>query len=121
MKLFYTDIFGLPLPDGHPFPMAKYRLLRERLVAEGFEKDNQFCIPHAATDEELITAHDADYLKRMVAGDLSSQALRRLGLPWSSQLYRTLTAFDRRHDRCVPGSFNGWFECQPCRRNTSRI
>ena len=86
MKLFYTDIFVLPLPDGHPFPMAKYRLLRERLVAEGFEKDNQFCIPHAATDEELITAHDADYLKRIVAGDLSSQALRRLGLPWSSQL-----------------------------------
>lgn len=32
MKIFYTDIFVLPLPPGHHFPMEKYRLLRDRLV-----------------------------------------------------------------------------------------
>ena len=31
MKAFYADQFVLPLPPGHRFPMAKYRLLRDRL------------------------------------------------------------------------------------------
>jgi hypothetical protein len=35
MKAFYSDTFVLPLPEQHRFPMAKYRLLRERLVEEG--------------------------------------------------------------------------------------
>ena len=35
MKAFYSDTFVLPLPEQHRFPMAKYRLLRERLVGEG--------------------------------------------------------------------------------------
>ena len=34
MQLFYTDVFVLPLPPGHRFPMAKYSLLRDRVVAE---------------------------------------------------------------------------------------
>ena len=29
MKVFYTDHFVLPLPDGHRFPMRKYSMLRE--------------------------------------------------------------------------------------------
>jgi acetoin utilization deacetylase AcuC-like enzyme len=86
LKLYYTDIFVLPLPDGHPFPMPKYRLLREKLVQEGVGLENQFFIPHAATDEELTRAHDPGYVQRVTIGDLSSQELRRLGLPWSERL-----------------------------------
>jgi hypothetical protein len=33
MKAFYSDQFVLPLPPGHRFPMAKYRLLRDRVAA----------------------------------------------------------------------------------------
>ena len=32
MKVFYTDAFTLPLPDGHRFPIRKYALLRERVA-----------------------------------------------------------------------------------------
>lgn len=35
LKLFYTDVFVLPLPPGHRFPMEKYARLRERLRASG--------------------------------------------------------------------------------------
>jgi len=34
MLAFYSDQYVLPLPEGHRFPMSKYRLLRERVAAE---------------------------------------------------------------------------------------
>ena len=34
MQAFHSDQFVLPLPEGHRFPMVKYRLLRERVEAE---------------------------------------------------------------------------------------
>jgi len=86
MKLFYTDIFVLPLPAGHHFPMEKYRLLRQRILEEGIAREEQFFVPHGATDEELTRAHDPDYLRRFVSGGLTPQEIRRLGLPWSLQL-----------------------------------
>ncbi len=36
LKIFYTDQYVLPLPPWHRFPMEKYRLLRERVQAEGW-------------------------------------------------------------------------------------
>ena len=32
MQLYYSDIFVLPLPDGHRFPMRKYELLYRRVA-----------------------------------------------------------------------------------------
>lgn len=32
MRAFYCDGFVLPLPQGHRFPMEKYRLMRERVT-----------------------------------------------------------------------------------------
>ena len=34
MDAYYADEFVLPLPEGHRFPMAKYRLLRDRIAEE---------------------------------------------------------------------------------------
>jgi acetoin utilization deacetylase AcuC-like enzyme len=33
MQAYTSDTFVLPLPTGHPFPMDKYRLLREAVQA----------------------------------------------------------------------------------------
>ena len=49
MKIFYTDQFVLPLPPGHRFPMAKYRLLRERVAAAPWIGVHELVVPHAAT------------------------------------------------------------------------
>ena len=35
MKIFRTDEFVLPLPEGHRFPVTKYALLRQRVEAAG--------------------------------------------------------------------------------------
>lgn len=86
LKAFYTDIFELPLPPGHRFPMAKYRMLRERvegLVTEGLA---ELRVPRAADDVILRRVHDDDYLKRVKTGTLSATEVRQLGFPWSEGL-----------------------------------
>ena len=80
MRVFYTDHFVLPLPDGHRFPMQKYSLLREAV---------QTYAPHsleeapAAQDDELLLVHDAAYIERMSNGGLTATEIRQIGFPWS--------------------------------------
>jgi len=83
VKAFYCDHFVLPLPEGHRFPMEKYSRLRERVLAAGVVAPEELIVPHAATDEEILRAHDAEYLRRVVAGELDRAEARRIGFPWS--------------------------------------
>jgi acetoin utilization deacetylase AcuC-like enzyme len=86
MKAFYSDLFELPLPGGHRFPMQKYRLLRERVVAEGIIPAENLIVPEAATDEQLTLVHNADYVHKVETGQLSEKEIRRMGFPWSPEL-----------------------------------
>lgn len=86
MLLFYTDVFVLPLPEGHTFPMVKYRMLRERVVACGLVRPENLCVPPAADDEQLARAHDRDYLQRMCRGQVTDAEMRRIGFPWSEAM-----------------------------------
>jgi acetoin utilization deacetylase AcuC-like enzyme len=86
MLLFYTDQFVLPLPEGHRFPMAKYRLLRERAATSGLVRPDEFIVPHASDDDELLLAHDVEYVHRATAGLLGDAAMRRIGFPWSAEM-----------------------------------
>ncbi len=86
MKLFFTDEFELPLPPEHRFPMAKYRLLRERLSAESWTRPDMFRRPAAATPVQLALAHCPHYVDRVLRGGLSAAEIRRIGFPWSLEL-----------------------------------
>lgn len=83
MKAFYTDVFVLPLPDEHRFPMTKYARLRERIIEEGVILPQHLLIPAAATDDEILLAHDVAYLERVKTGALTPQEIRRIGFPWT--------------------------------------
>lgn len=86
MKLYYADHFVLPLPDGHRFPMIKYARLRERLLASGVFRADDFRVPDAAPDETLLRAHDVGYVDKVARGTLDSAEIRRIGFPWSAQM-----------------------------------
>ena len=86
MKLFYADHFVLPLPKGHRFPMEKYARLRERLMGSGLFGADDFHVPEAASDSELLRAHDAGYVQRVVRGTLDKNDIRRIGFPWSEAM-----------------------------------
>ena len=81
MQAFYADNFVLPLPQGHRFPMAKYRLLRDRLVNE-LPQVRMTQAP-AATDGELALVHTPAYIDAITHGTLPAPAQREIGFPWS--------------------------------------
>jgi acetoin utilization deacetylase AcuC-like enzyme len=86
MRLFYTDVFVLPLPAGHRFPMEKYARLRAALLAGGDFGETDFHLPEAASDAELARAHDPAYIRRVAAGELSAADQKAIGFPWSAAM-----------------------------------
>jgi acetoin utilization deacetylase AcuC-like enzyme len=86
MKVYYSDHFVLPLPEGHRFPMVKYAMLRERVARDGICDPGELQTPRAVTDEEILRAHAPAYLKRVVAGTLTKKEVRRIGFPWSERM-----------------------------------
>lgn len=86
MKLFYSDTFELPLPDNHRFPMAKYTLLRERILADQIGENCELLLPPAATDEQILLVHTTEYLEAVKSGQLSALQIRRIGFPWSLEM-----------------------------------
>jgi acetoin utilization deacetylase AcuC-like enzyme len=84
LKIYFTDRFVLPLPEGHRFPMSKYRRLRDRLIASPVHFGDVFLEPPAATIQQLSLDHD--YVQRVVQGELTDKELKRIGFPWSAEM-----------------------------------
>jgi acetoin utilization deacetylase AcuC-like enzyme len=74
------------LPVTHPFPMAKFRILREQLNAFGDRL--QWHEPAIARAAVLERVHSPGYLQALFEGSLSRAAQRRSGFPWSHELVR---------------------------------
>lgn len=88
MKIYYTDIFPIPLPEKHSFPKDKYFLLRMRILAELGDQPLELQVPEPASDEGILRVHDPDYVRRLLNGELSAKEIRRVGLPWSPEMVR---------------------------------
>jgi acetoin utilization deacetylase AcuC-like enzyme len=86
LKAFTCDRFTVPLPEWHRFPMIKYARLRERIEATALIAPEDLLIPLAATDEQLLLAHDAEYVRKISGGLLSKDEVRALGFPWTASL-----------------------------------
>jgi acetoin utilization deacetylase AcuC-like enzyme len=78
--------YTFPLPEGHRFPIAKYALLRERVLAEGIVTSDRMHDPARVARQDLLLVHTADYVDRFTGGRLTSEEERRLGFPWSESL-----------------------------------
>lgn len=83
MKAFYTDHFVLPLPAGHRFPMEKYSRLRDLVNTIA---DIELVEAPAASDTQILYAHDPNYLINIIEGKLSPQEQREIGFPWSKKM-----------------------------------
>lgn len=65
--------------------MAKYRLLRERILSDDLANHVSLLIPDAATDHQLATVHSAEYIAKLKYSQLSELEIKRIGFPWSAQ------------------------------------
>lgn len=86
LKIYYTDHFELPLPDGHRFPMSKYRLLRSAVVQSDHHRGDVLVVPLAATDADLLRCHTVGYVRAVLDGTLTTAEVRRIGFPWSPKM-----------------------------------
>jgi acetoin utilization deacetylase AcuC-like enzyme len=90
LGLSYCDHYDFPLPEAHKFPLAKYRLLRERLA-----DSERFGLEPAelATRNDIVAVHAQEYTDAFLAGTLDWASMRRIGFPWSPELVsRTLAS-----------------------------
>ncbi len=86
LPLVYHPNYVAPLPPEHRFPMAKFSLLYELLLAEGVADAGQFYQPELPPLDWIELVHTADYVRGYCQGTLDPKAQRRIGLPWSPAL-----------------------------------
>ena len=54
------DRYANAVSAGRRLPMQKYSLLRQRVMQAGLSGGEALREPHAATEAEIVRAHDAD-------------------------------------------------------------
>ena len=86
MKIFHCDRFPIPLPEEHRFPLAKYRLIRQRLEAEQLLPASNLIESSVVNDAQVLRVHSFAYLDRLKSGTLSAAEVREIGFPWSPEL-----------------------------------
>jgi acetoin utilization deacetylase AcuC-like enzyme len=87
MHFVYAPQYDLNLGD-HVFPSQKFRLIHDRLLAEGIGEPEDFLVPEPASDEDLQLAHDPGWIERLKAGTLSYREIMQLEIPWSEEMAR---------------------------------
>lgn len=75
------------MPEGHRFPMQKYRLLREALLESGLIASTQLEPAPKALEEDLLRAHEARYVEGLKLGTLPDKEVRPIGLPIGPALF----------------------------------
>jgi len=86
MHVWTHDRWRFDLPPGHKFPITKYGLLRERVVAEGLCAPDEVHEALPISWAALSRVQDPALLGRIRRGELSVREQRGLGLPWSPEL-----------------------------------
>jgi len=88
MQVFYTPRYYADIGSGHVFPIRKFELVRDKLIAEGTLQPAELFEPTPATVDDVLLVHTSDYVWRLCSGQLTVKEIRRLGLPWSESLVR---------------------------------
>lgn len=78
--------YVIALPDGHRFPIAKYAMLRDAVLAEGVVTRETLHDPARTPLEDVHRVHDPEYIARLVKGTMPVAEQRTLGFPWSEGL-----------------------------------
>jgi acetoin utilization deacetylase AcuC-like enzyme len=85
--LVYHEGYDLNL-GSHVFPSQKFRLIRERLLAEGFATPEDFVAPEPAPDEDLLLVHERGWIQRLKTGKPSYEEILQLEIPYSPEMAR---------------------------------
>jgi len=87
-RVFYSPYYYADIGEGHVFPIKKFELVRDTLLAEGTLIPEEISEPIPAAVDDLLLVHTEDYITRLQNGTLTPKETRKLGLPWSESLVR---------------------------------
>lgn len=86
MTVFYSDTYTIPLPDGHKFPMVKYRMIRDALLERNILTIDELRESPLFPASELRLAHDPAYVEHVCNLTLDPKIVRRIGFPLTEGL-----------------------------------
>ncbi len=120
-KLIYSDDYRLPIGQ-HVFPAEKYRLIKERLVADHIATQGDFLTPQPASDDDVRLVHTPEYVHKLKTGTLSAHEELQLEVPYSPELVRAfwlaaggsiLAAEQALRDQCAVSIGGGFHHAFP--------
>lgn len=86
IHIAWSDLYTLPLPEGHRFPMEKYALVYEQLLRENVVTPEQFFEPEPADLKTVLLTHTAEYVDKLLHLALSEKEVRAVGFPLTAEL-----------------------------------
>jgi len=84
-RLVYHERYDLQFGD-HVFPSKKFKWLHDRMLWTRFAVKEDFVAPEAATDADLLLAHDRAWIDKLANGTISYQEILQLEVPYSRHL-----------------------------------
>lgn len=84
-RLVYHERYDLNLGD-HVFPAKKFKWLHDRLLHSRLATPEDFVEPEPASQDDLLLAHDAEWVAKLRGGTLTYQDILRLEIPYSRQM-----------------------------------
>ena len=103
-RIYYSPYYYADIGEGHVFPIRKFELVRDKLLAEHTLDPGEILEPEPVAVEDLHLVHTQDYISRLQNGDLTAKEVRKLGLPWSRSLVR-------RSFHAISGTINAARHC----------
>ncbi len=86
LKIAYSEIFRYSVPEKHRFPMQKYTMIPEHLVAEGTITSDNFFAPQRLSESEILTTHTSEYWYKLKTQTLTRKEARPIGFEMTPAL-----------------------------------
>jgi acetoin utilization deacetylase AcuC-like enzyme len=84
LAIVHHPFFNAHLPEGHRFPMAKFRRLAALLTETGIVTPGGFHEPEPAAPETIALVHDESYVRDVLEQTVPAMIEREIGLPVSA-------------------------------------
>jgi acetoin utilization deacetylase AcuC-like enzyme len=86
LKIAWSPVYCLSLPEGHRFPMEKYNLLPEQLIYEGTITQQNLFLPTIILKEDALLTHTETWWNKLEDLELSPAEIRKTGFPLTQEL-----------------------------------
>jgi acetoin utilization deacetylase AcuC-like enzyme len=86
VPIVHHPAYCAELPDGHRFPMNKFRRVAELALAEGLVPGGRFHRPRPAPLEWVALAHERTYVEQVFAADVPPLIAREIGFPMTESV-----------------------------------